>query len=142
MWPPTSYQQKWTVKILFKISIQNLKTNGKFQYNTPSPLLSLLCGCHKCIFPLLWQMHDHNTYEMWSLFYQTFEINLQLAILFIFLKMVTFLVQPFPPYFDVRVFWTSYSSFVFLSLIPCVIGIFSCLLFFCGHTDLLNVFFF
>ena len=54
---------------------------------TPSPT-PLLFGHHKCMLPMLRQMH--NTNERWSLFYQILEISLQLAILFIFLKLLTF----------------------------------------------------
>ena len=59
---------------------QNRQTRDKFQ--NPIPLLS---GRHKCMVHILWKMH--NTNERWSLFYQIFEISLQLAILFIFLKL-------------------------------------------------------
>ena len=45
---------------------------------------------HKLMLPMLWQMHSHNVYERWSLFYQAFEISLQLAMLFILLKLLTF----------------------------------------------------
>ena len=38
--------------------------------------------------PMLWQMR--NTYERWSFFYQNFEISSQLALLFTFLKLLTF----------------------------------------------------
>ena len=51
-------------------------------------LTSLLYGRLRYMLPMPWQMHKTN--ERRSLFYQTFEISLQLAILFIFLKLQTF----------------------------------------------------
>ena len=43
-------------------------------FKTPTHA-SLLCGHHKCMRPMLWQMHD--TSESRSFFHQIFEINLQ-----------------------------------------------------------------
>ena len=69
------------LKIVYRIHKQ--ATNFKNSPSTP-----ILCEGHKYLLPMLWQMHDTN--EGWSLFYQTFEISWQLAILLIFLKLLTF----------------------------------------------------
>ena len=74
--------------------------------------------------PMLWQMHNPN--KRWSLFYQTFEISLQLAILFIFLKLLTFsgTTSPHPQFL---VFVTNSEllvlHFFLVSYILCVTGV-------------------
>ena len=111
----------------------NPQTHGKFKEPNPFPF-----GRHKCMVPMLWKMR--NTNEGWSLFYQFFEINLQLVILFIFLKLGT-------DFFPSR-FWYflifGYSKllllpFFLVSYTPAITGFLCCLLIISGHIHMFSV---
>ena len=79
----------------------------------------------------------HNTYERWLL---TFETNLQLTLLFIFLKLLTFSGATFCSRFQCQGILNLLFFLFFLFLIPYVTGLFCCLSLFCGHKHLFNDF--
>ena len=117
-----------STKMNCKTTVLNCKTSP------PTPF----CGHHKCKTPMLYQMR--NTNEGWSLFYQIFETSLQLAILFIFLKLLTFSGATFSSRFLCQGF-LNFLFFFFFFFVSCTIYrwlLFCCLSFFCGHIHLLN----
>ena len=117
------------------IVLEQLNPQKYYKFQGPNPFPF---GRHKCMVSMLWKMR--NTNEGWSFFYQFFEINLQLVILFIFLKLGTDFFSSRFSYFLI----SGYSKllllpFFLVSYTPAITGFLCCLLCVCGHIHMFSV---